>query len=317
MNFHRIISCLTLTLCLLLISGCTKKECTYELAEDYELDEIYFNLTFGDDDDYYGWDVIPIEFGMYALDDRGDKIPLMAQNVSNINIRYAGKSCDSFYDSFDLSCGKETLDIPGKKPHYNVYECYVDTRDIPANAVFTASYQRGETTVWASLRWPGIVSDIQIQGVANPDAWDPAVSLTEDMHVSWDLPGEGQPEALRVNLDREAESSMEPLVPLFEETLRGDATGIIIPKSVFADILASGSAATVHLSVSSIVSNESAPLLAGASVQSARTIWKKDIEMLPCEADKIDTYFDECSGNFFQAFYCRSDESVNPESADD
>ncbi len=314
MNFHRIISCLTLTLCLLLISGCTKKECTYELAEDYELNEIYFDLTL--DDFNYSRGIISIELMMYALDEYSDKIPLMSKHLENIQIRYAGKSCDRIHNNFNLSCGEETLNLPDKPAlQNNTYTCSFATQDLPENAVITASYQRGETTVWASMRWPGLVSDIQIQGAANPDAWDPAVSLTEDMHISWNLPGEGQPEALRVNLDREAGTS-EPPVPFFEETLRGDAAGIIIPKSVFADILASGSAATVHLSVSSIVSDESSPLLAGAGSQFERTI-SKEITMLPCEADKIDTYFAESDQYFSQKFYCRSDESVNPDDGEE
>lgn len=316
MNFQRIISCLTLTLCLLLISGCTKKECTYELAEDYELNEIYFDLTFLEYSSDYFEDYVDIDLLMYALDEYGDKIPLMSKDLENIQIRYAGKSCDKIYAGFNLSCGEETLSLPDKPANNdNKYSCSVATRDIPENAVFTVSYQRGETTVWTSLRWPGLVSDIQIQGAANPDAWDPAVSLTEDMHISWNLPGEGQPEALRVNLDREAGTS-EPPVPFFEETLSGDAAGIIIPKSVFADILASGSTAAVHLSVSSIVSGESSPLLAGAGSQFERTI-SKEITMLPCEADKIDTYFAESDQYFSQKFYCKSDESVNPDDGEE
>ena len=101
MNFQRIISCLTLTLCLLLISGCTKKECTYELAEDYELNEIYFDLTL--DDLNYSRGIISIELMMYALDEYSDKIPLMSKHLENIQIRYAGKSCDRIHNNFNLS----------------------------------------------------------------------------------------------------------------------------------------------------------------------------------------------------------------------
>ncbi len=272
MYFPRSLICSFFILSLLLISGCDteEKNCIAEEAEDYELNEIFFDLSAVPDE--YSDAFIKVKFAMYALDDWGNKIPLQSKKKSRIDIRASGKACDYIGDEFCSSDGS----------HRNAYTCTVLVHQFLEAMAITASYQRGDTIAEASIRGLGTVSDIQLQERVNPGDEKWVFSLKNDMTISWKLPKIGLPDdAIQVQIVRERLGEEKQI--LFEETLRGDATGITIPRNTFEHFASS----PLKLYVTTITNGTITPLAAGGSAQAERTI-EKAILALACGADEIE-----------------------------
>ena len=274
MYFPRSLICPFFILSLLLISGCDteEKNCIAEEAEDYELNEIFFNLSAVPDE--YSDAFIKVKFAMYALDDLENKIPLQSKKKSRIDIRANGKACDLISEEFCWSDGN----------HRNAYTCDFDVggNQIPEDMIITASYQRGDTIAEASIRGLGTVSDIQLQESVNPGDEKWVFSLKNDMTISWKLPKIGLPDdAIQVQIVRERIGEEKQI--LFEETLRGDAAGITIPRNTFEHFASS----PLKLYVTTITNGTIPPLAAGGSAQAERTI-EKAILALACGADEIE-----------------------------
>lgn len=271
MHIHRIVSCLTLILSLLLISGCSEgKNCIAEEAEDYELNEIFFDLSAARHE--HNSHLIEVKFAMYALADWGNKIPLQSKKKSRIDIRANGKACDLISEEFCWSDGS----------HRNAYTCDFDVggNQIPEDMIITASYQRGDTIAEASIRGPGTVSDIQLQESVNPGDEKWVFSLKNDMTISWKLPEVGRPDAVQVQIIRNRKDEEQIL---FEETLRGDAVGITIPRNTFEHFASS----PLKLSVTTITNGTITPLVAGGSAQVEKTV-EKECLALACGVDEIE-----------------------------
>ncbi len=296
--FPRIVTCLSLSLlCPALLSGCLGGD-DDEIAEDYEINEIYMELnvngikmpfyearTLGTPDESEKRDNSTVGYAklrLYALNKKGEEIILRAKHMDSVNIRYAGKTCEiiEIRTSGKLSSNE-----------FLYYECEFPRADISVNAPIEAEYVRPDgTQLTASVRWPGFISDVNVQEIIEPMTF----LRTSDMHVSWTLPAEGQPDAVVVAL---YDKSWNSLYTYFEESVSGASESFTVPLNTLEDNLpyvhSIQSRLDMSLEVTSRAEGTVSPLLAGGAATADRTIYR-EIRTYTCDADHFDAEREEC-----------------------
>ena len=315
MHFSRVFTCLPLISGILFLSGCITTE-HYEYADDHELNEIYLDVEVTDEIplSYVRANQFPEEKvnelgkGMVqarivlSLMDGNQKVPLWT-SPDNLRLRYGGKEGDVF-EHYHHSYTEQRF--------MGDYYCYIHHNEIAAGDVIEVSYHRPDGTVaTASVRWPGLISDHHVQDLAaekvleaeeagGPETLMWYFMLTRDMNVSWTLPEDSLPDAVRViysGIDGNRYYTADiPYDFNFEETLSGTAEGITISRNTFEKYISerAPSNATTTLQVLSIANGTVSPLLAGGSAVSERRTYQ-DIVGLPCDADKLHTEWMMCN----------------------
>lgn len=294
----RIVTCLSLSLlCPALLSGCLGGA-DDEIAEDYELNEIYMELnvnglkmdlgkarTLGTPDESEKRDDSTVAYArmrLSALDKDGEEISLRAKHMDSVNIRYAGKTCE-------ISEMRTSGKLSSREFLY--YECEFPRAGISVNAPIEAEYVRPDgTVVTASVRWPGFIADVNVEELIEPNIF----LRTSDMHVSWTLPAEGQPDAVVLSL---RDRSWRPIYTYFEELVNSESGSFAIPQNTLESNLPHIHAIQNRLDMSLEVTSRAvgtvSPLLAGGTATADRTLYR-EIRTYTCDADHFDAEREEC-----------------------
>lgn len=214
------------------------------------------------------------------------------KNKKQVSLRYGKKYCD-------LRAFTRHSHNKLKGPIFGGYECFIPDNELEADMPIEAAYRRPDgTTVTLSVRWPGPISDIQIQELMIPEEGHRGLfpippGSDAKMTLSWKLPEKGRPDAILVLRGEPPEYDVIPHSRWFtreelrdSETLSGDA----VSHTHFER-----GAYLIHLTprkhrvyVTSIATGTVSPLLNKKSSARAYRPFYREILVVSCKAEDID-----------------------------